>query len=62
MTFEQYVKEEREEAREEGRQEGQQEIIRNMLQKNVSVEEISRLTGICENQILELEKEEENSI
>ena len=64
MTFEQYVKEEREEAREEGRQEGLREgyntIICRMLQENVSVEEISRLTGIPKEQILELK--EDNSI
>ena len=56
MTFEQYVKEEREEAREEGRQEERLTIVKNMLIQDVSVEEISRLTGISEEQILELKE------
>ena len=41
----------------EGKELGRNVIIQRMLQDNMSVEQISRLTGVCEQQILELEKD-----
>ena len=54
MTFEEYVKEEREDAREEGFQAGRNAIFREMLQKGMSVDEISALINLDKEEILEL--------
>lgn len=44
----------RTEGRVEGIKEGKAEIVKNMLKRNVTVEDISRLTGLSVDRIMEL--------
>ncbi len=44
-------------AREEGIQKGKREIIKNMLKANMTIEQISQMTGLSKDEILEIEKE-----
>ena len=38
-------------------QKGKKEIVKNMLKANVAIEQISQMTGLSKDEILEIEKE-----
>ena len=40
-----------------GLQKGKKEIVKNMLKANVAIEQISQMTGLSKDEILEIEKE-----
>ena len=40
-----------------GLQKGKKEIVKNMLKANMTIEQISQMTGLSKDEILEIEKE-----
>ena len=46
----------REEGEQIGLQKGKKEIVKNMLKANMTIEQISQMTGLSKDEILEIEK------
>ena len=57
--YDKKFKEGRNEGIREGKREGKLKIIKNMLKKELSIKEISDLTGINEKQVMKIKNETE---
>ena len=47
----------RKEGEQIGLQKGKKEVVKNMLKANMTIEQISQMTGLSKDEILEIEKE-----